>query len=266
MTNPVTNFLAPALYFIVGGVLWSRLIRGETVTGHVKISVFLVAAGAIVLHALVLYRGMTLAITGAFSLVTWVIACLYLLVSLSRPLDNLGVIVMPLAGLTVLMEWLWPGRIMAVFTSPVQAAHIVISILAYSLLSLAAVQSLMLLMQERQLRSGRVIGFVRALPPMQTMETLMFQMIGIGFALLTLTLFSGVVFSETLFGQPLRFTHHVILSIVAWIVYAILIIGRWRLGWRGRKAINWTLAGFALLVLAYFGTKFVLEVLLHRSG
>lgn len=265
MTNPITNFLALALYFITGGLLWSRLIRGETVTGKIKISVFLIAAGAIVLHALVLYGSMTLAITGAFSLVAWVIAWLYLFASLWRPLDNLGVIVMPLAALTILVEWLWPGQIMPIFTSRVQAAHIVISILAYSLLSLATVQSLMLLMQEHQLRSRRVIGFVRALPPMQTMETLMFQMIGVGFALLTLTLASGAWFSENLFGQPLKFTHHMILSVVAWIVYAILIFGRWRLGWRGRTAINWTLAGFSLLVLAYFGTKFVLEVLLHRG-
>ena len=113
-------------------------------------------------------------------------------------------------------------------------------------------------------RQRHASGFIRALPPMQSMEHLMFQMIGFGFVLLTLTLVSGVFFSEALFGQPLKFTHHTVLAVLAWAVYAILLVGRWQLGWRGRIAVHWTLGGFVLLVLGYFGTKFVLEVILHR--
>ena len=105
---------------------------------------------------------------------------------------------------------------------------------------------------------------MRTLPPMQTMEQLMFQLIALGFFLLTLTLISGIFFSEALFGKPLVFTHHIVLSLFAWLAFAILLIGRWRFGWRGRNAIRWTLGAFGLLVLAYFGSKFVLEILLHR--
>ena len=94
----------------------------------------------------------------------------------------------------------------------------------------------------------------------------MFQMIGVGFFLLTLTLISGLFFSEAVFGQPLKFTHHIVLSLFAWVAFAVLLAGRWRFGWRGRNAIRWTLGAFTLLVLAYFGTKFVLEVLLTRSA
>jgi ABC-type uncharacterized transport system permease subunit len=271
MTNPVMNFLALALYFVVGGLLGLRLMRGQVVTGGTKIGIFSLGLGAVVLHAALLYAslwaagGLNLALTPAFSLIAWVVAVLYLATSIIRPVDNLGVLIMPVAGLTLLAEWLWPGQMSLALTSSVSAAHIIISVLAYSLLCLAAVQSLMLLMQERHLHGKHPGGFIRALPPMQTMESVMFQMIGLGFILLTLTLISGVFFSEATSGQPLKFTHHMVLAILAWIVYAILLVGRWRLGWRGRPAIHWTLGGFALLLLAYFGSKFVLEVLLQRG-
>ena len=92
----------------------------------------------------------------------------------------------------------------------------------------------------------------------------MFSMIGLGFLLLTLTLISGIFFSEAVFGKPLRFTHHILLSLIGWCVFGILLLGRWRFGWRGRTALHWTLSGFVLLALGYFGSKFVLEVILHR--
>lgn len=270
MTNPVMNFLVPALYFVAGGLLALRLMRGQFVTGGVKIGILSLVLGAVVLHAALLYvvlwsgTGVNLALTPAFSLVAWVVACLYLITSVIRPVDNLGVLVMPIAGMTVLVEWLWPGQMSLPLTSSVSAAHIIVSVLAYSLLCLAAIQSLMLLMQERHLRARHPGGFIRALPPMQTMESVMFQMIGLGFILLTLTLISGFFFSDAIFGKPFKFTHHMVLAVLAWFVYAILLLGRWRLGWRGRPAIHWTLGGFALLLLAYFGSKFVLEVILNR--
>ena len=271
MTNPVMNFLALALYLSAAGLLGLRLARGEVVTGSAKIGILSLGLGAVVLHATLLYtrlwqeNGLNLAFTPAFSLVACVIAALYLATSIIRPVDNLGILIMPVAGLTVLVEWLWPGRISLPLASSSSAVHIVVAILAYSLLCLAAVQSLMLLMQERHLRSKHPGGFIRALPPMQTMESVMFQMIGFGFVLLTFTLISGSFFAEAIFGQPFKFTHHMVLAVLAWIVYAVLLAGRWRLGWRGRPAIHWTLGGFTLLLLAYFGSKFVLEVLLQRG-
>ncbi|MHB8534907.1 MAG: cytochrome C assembly family protein [Sulfuricaulis sp.] len=270
--NPTMNFFALALYLSVGGLLVLRLARGEVVTGIVKIGILTLGFGAVVLHAALLYTslwhpgGLNLALTPAFSLVAWVIAVLYLITTISRPVDNLGILIMPMAGLMVLLEWLWPEKISIPLTSGLQAVHIVVSILAYSLLSLAAVQSLMLLLQERHLRGKHPGGFIHALPPMQTMESLMFQMIGFGFALLTLTLISGAFFSDRIFGIPLKFTHHMVFAVLAWLVYAVLLIGRWRLGWRGRIAAHWTLGGIVLLILGYFGSKFVLEILLKRPG
>lgn len=269
MTNPLLNFLAAALYLAAAAVIGRELWRGQTQSGSRRLALVL-GLTAIVLQATLLYAnvravgGLNLTLTGAFASVTWVVAALYVLASLSRPVDNLGVIVLPLAAVTVLLEWWAPGGAATRLSSTPQALHILVSILAYSLLCLAAIQSLMLLAQENQLRHKHTQGLIRALPPMQTMEEIMFQMIGLGFVLLTLTLVSGVFFSESVFGTPFALTHHIVLAALGWVVYAVLLLGRWHLGWRGRTAVRFTLGGFALLVLGYFGSKFVLEVVLGR--
>ena len=82
--------------------------------------------------------------------------------------------------------------------------------------------------------------------------------------LLTIALASGFVFSEALFGKPVTFTHKNVFSVAGWAVFAVLLAGRWRYGWRGRTALRWILGGTLMLVLGYLGSKFVLEVLLHR--
>jgi ABC-type uncharacterized transport system permease subunit len=269
MVNPALNFLAPALYLATAVLIAQRLASGHAAPVAAKIGSLSLTLGAIVLHAAILYTGLyaggvNLSLTAAFSLVAWIVAVMYFTVSLFRPLDSLGILVMPLAGLTVLAAFSWPAQNVIALSSPWQAAHVVIALLAYSLLCLAAAQSLMLLLQERELKRKHLGGVIRALPPMELTEKLMFHLIGVGFLLLTATVISGVFFAEQFFGKPFSFTHHIVLAMSAWIVYAILLFGRWRLGWRGRTAIRWTLGGFLLLVLAYFGSKFVLEVLLGR--
>ena len=98
-----------------------------------------------------------------------------------------------------------------------------------------------------------------------TMEALLFRLILIGFVLLTLTLGSGILFSETLFGKALSWDHKTVFAIASWIIFAALLVGRHFYGWRGRQALRWTLAGFVALMLAYVGTRFVIEVVLHRG-
>jgi ABC-type uncharacterized transport system permease subunit len=96
------------------------------------------------------------------------------------------------------------------------------------------------------------------------MEKILFRIIWTGFLLLTMTLLSGIIFSQEVFGQSVTFSHKTLFGFISWGVFAALLIGRQFYGWRGRTAIRWTLAGFIILLLAYIGSKFVLEIILDR--
>jgi ABC-type uncharacterized transport system permease subunit len=227
------------------------------------------AAIAVVLHfmiALGLHQGgVNLHFFAALSLVGLLIAALTLLVNLFRPVAGLGVIVFPLAAVLLAVDiWLAPQ------TAPLPIEwqiklHVAFALLGYGILSIAALLAILLALQERALRNHRLdSGLIRALPPLTLTEALMFRLIGAGFVLLTLTLLSGVLFVDNLFAQHL--VHKTVLSIAAWLVFGILLFGRWRWGWRGRRAVRLTLAGMVVLLLAFFGSKFVLELVLKRVG
>lgn len=262
------------LYFAAALLLWRRLLTGAAFEGRLRALVLALATAAVATHAAVALPevlrpdGLDLGLTSVVSLVSGVIAAMFVLGTLWRPIQDLGVVIMPLAGILITVDWIWPSPAVVVpHTSLILFLHLVVSILAYSLLSIGVAQSLLLTVQERRLhQKSFTAGVLRAAPPVETMEHLMFQLIGVGFVLLTATLVTGIFFSEQLFGRPLVFTHHIVLSVIAWGVFAVLLFGRLRFGWRGRIALRWAVSGFALLVLAYFGSKFVLEVILGRHG
>jgi len=138
--------------------------------------------------------------------------------------------------------------------------HILLSVLAHSLLAIATLQALLLSYQYKKLKTRHPKGLIGILPPLQTMETLMFELVWAGFALLTLSILSGLIYLDNIFAQHLA--HKTVFSILAWFIYATLLWGRHSIGWRGIIAIRWMLVGFAALMLAYFGSKIVLEVIL----
>jgi len=224
---------------------------------------------ALVLHAHLLYQsivlgnGLDFGFFNAVSLVGWLVALIVLLTSLFRPLENLLLMLFPIAGLAILLELFVPdGRILSGSLSTGLRIHIILSICAYSLLMISAFQALMLAVQERLIKAKRVAKVMNTLPPLQVMEDLLIQIIVIGFFLLSLSLASGMMFINDLFAQHL--VHKTVLSILAWFIYGILLWGRWSAGWRGKRIIRWTLGGFTALLLAYFGSKFVLELILQR--
>ncbi|PPD25360.1 MAG: hypothetical protein CTY22_09015 [Methylomonas sp.] len=143
------------------------------------------------------------------------------------------------------------------------AVHILSSMIAFSLLNIAALQAILLAVQDQQLRRHQPRRLMLALPPLQAMEALLFQMIGAGVLFLTGSLVSGFLFIEDLFAQHL--VHKTVLSIMAWLIFSGLLLGRLRYGWRGRTASQWTLIGFVLLLFAYFGSKLVLELILKKT-
>ncbi len=200
---------------------------------------------------------------GTASLVSLIVALLLLIATINKPVEKLGIVIFPIAGLMLGLDLNLPEKTHLLHTYNWQmSAHILTSIIAFSLLNIAALQAILLAIQDQQLKSHPPKRLAQSLPPLQTMETLLFQMIGIGLFFLTLSLTSGFIFIEDLFAQHL--VHKTVLSIIAWIIFSSLLIGRLRYGWRGKTAVRWTLAGFVLLLLAYFGSKLVLEIILHR--
>jgi ABC-type uncharacterized transport system permease subunit len=141
-------------------------------------------------------------------------------------------------------------------------AHIVLSVLAYSLITVGTALALALAMLDRRLRRRQPLGWLSILPAVESLESGMFTALSFGFVVLSLALFSGFFFLEDIFAQSL--SRKVILSCLAWSILAVLLFGRWRFGWRGRMARNWTIGGYCLLGLAYFGSKLVLENILGR--
>lgn len=209
--------------------------------------------------------GVYLGVGNALSLILWLTVLIYGVGSLFYRLDGLHALVMPAAAVAVTLPVVFPS-IHALANTETMAfkAHLLIAMLAYSLFTIAALHVMLMTIMERRLHAGALPASLRSVPPLLTMETLLFRIIAAGFVLLTLTLASGVLFSEELFGKPARFSHKIVFGVLSWLIFGALLCGRRIYGWRGRTAVRWTLAGFLTLVLAYIGSKFVLEVILGR--
>ncbi len=197
------------------------------------------------------------------SLMSSLVALILLIAALKNSVDKIGIIIFPLASLSLLMVMLFSEQELLLKNDNWKIdTHIFSSIIAFSFLNIAALQAILLAIQEKQLRKHPPPRLIQTLPALQTMETLLFQMIATGVFFLSLSLISGVVFIEDLMAQ--RLAHKTILSMVAWLTFSALLVGKKRYGWRGQVAVKWTLTGFSFLVLAYFGTKLVLELVLER--
>lgn len=267
MNTSIISVISITLYVVTTFLLSRRLASGIHSVASGRLALLALGLGAVILHAAVVYghvftaNGMNLGIYSAASLITAMIALMLLLAAIAQPIENLGIIILPLAAIALLFDNIFSAQHFLIGRENSQIElHIILSLLAYSLLSIAAIQAVLLAVQERQLRHKHPGGFMRALPPMQIMESLLFQIIAVGFFLLSLALLSGVIYIEDIFAQHL--VHKTALSFIAWVVFATLLLGRWKAGWRGRTAIRWTLGGFAALLLAYFGSKLVLEIIL----
>lgn len=267
--NALIGGLAALLYLSAGIWLVMRLMRSGEGIHMPKNSPLLVGWGAVLLHAFILAQtvfepaGLNLGFFNALSFTAWLMILVLLVASTIQPVENLGIIAFPVGAVMLALGLLFPHqRIVADPNQWPLELHIFIAILAYSLLSLAAVQSLLLALQDYRLRHRQPGGFLRGIPPLTTMESLLFQLITAGFVLLSITLISGFFFITDLFAQHVA--HKTLLSLIAWCVFGVLLWGRWRFGWRGQTAIRWTLSGFGFLALAFFGSKLVLELILRR--
>lgn len=222
------------------------------------------AAAAHLALQLMLWRqqgGPDLQFFAALSLVALGMALLTTGAAAVQRIEALGIVVFPLAAALLALQLLaGPGK-PSTLDWPLQL-HAWLALLAYATLAIATVMAAMLWVQERALRQRHLHGWWRALPPLTQLESLLFRSLAAGFAVLSLALLTGIVFVDDLLAQHLA--HKTVLSLLSWLVLATLLAGRWRWGWRGPRAVKLTLIAMTLLLLAFFGSKFVLELVLQR--
>jgi ABC-type uncharacterized transport system permease subunit len=227
---------------------------------------------ALVLHAMLLYQrvltaqGMDLGVANAVSLLVWLTLLIYWVASLVY--DGLAGIlgmIAPVALVALLLQAAIPTHHYVGYAGdPLFTLHFGIAMLAYALFIVATVHALLMLALEKWIHRGVLPPFLRSLPPLLEMEALLFRILLAAFVLLTLTVVSGVFFSEQLFGKPLTLSHKTLFGILSWCIFGALLAGHYFRGWRGKTAVRWTLAGFTALLLAYIGSKVVLELILKR--
>ncbi len=202
----------------------------------------------------------------ALSVMLWLAVLIYWVESLFMELEGMQAPILALAAVCAPLPALFPGFASPAYTHSTEfRLHLALAMIAYGMFTIAALHALLMTLMERRLHGGALAGPLAALPPLLTMEQLLFRVILAGFVFLTLTLVTGIVFSETLFGRAMKFDHKTVFAVASWFIFAALLAGRYFYGWRGRTALRWTLAGFVALLLAYVGSRFVLEVILRRG-
>ncbi|RLA61502.1 MAG: cytochrome C biogenesis protein [Gammaproteobacteria bacterium] len=267
MPDTILAPLAALLYLTATGL---QLLHMSQRRQQIDRGVFALSLAALLLHAIIVWNsiiqdgGVDLGFYKVSALIFLVInvACITSLAR--RPLQNLLVVLFPLSAMAVLVATFAPDTSAVVSDlGGGMLLHISSSILAYAVLSLAAFQSALLAVQDHQLKHRHTRGIIQILPPLQLMETMLFELLWIGVTLLTIAIASGFVFIDDIFAQSL--VHKTVLTIIAWLLFSVLLWGHYQLGWRSRTAVHLTLAGFALLMLAFFGSKLVLELILQRG-
>ncbi|MEH6457215.1 MAG: cytochrome c biogenesis protein CcsA [Cocleimonas sp.] len=202
------------------------------------------------------------------SYVMWFISLILFISTLSRKIQALAVVILPFTVLSIIFLMLSNGSTdNTIKINSGLGIHILVSLLAYSTLMLAAIQAILLATQNnflhKRLKNPQQSNFFRTLPALEDMEYFLFNLIGVGVILLSIGLLSGFYYLDNLFGSSVA--HKTILSILSWIIFSALLLGRWKYGWRGKTAVRWTISGFAVLALSFFGSKFIQEFVIEEE-
>lgn len=203
----------------------------------------------------------------ALNLLTWLTVLLYWFGSWRRSLHGLQLILLPCATVSLLLAWLLPGQAV---TYPLHNTafmlHVVSALLAYALFGITTLLAVLMLIRNHYLHARKMAPRQRFLPPLLAIEKLMFQSLQLGFLLLTVAVISGTVFAEAVFGEPAKLNHKTVFGILSWLIYLVILLKHHTQAWRGKKVAWWIIVAFISLMLAYLGSKFVLEIILHRAG
>lgn len=259
--------IAALLYLAAAGVQLANALQRNTGLSRTVLVIAFFALGChlgVTWSNILGHGGVNLGFFRILSLVFMAINLACLIALTWRPLENLLVVLFPLSAVAVLVATLGPETQAAQERLRLGVAvHVGSSIVAYSLLTLAAIQAALLAAQDAQLRRRQFRGPLSVLPPLQLMESMLFELIWVGVIALTLSIATGFIFMEDIFAQHL--VHKTVLSIFAWLLFSVLLWGRHRLGWRSQTAVRLTVTGFTLLALAFLGSKLVLELILGRT-
>lgn len=260
--------LVSLLYAIVGWHFWRTRWRGTApaVAWESYALLLPLIAHIVLLSATtVVPDGVQLGVGNVISMVAGLAVLIYWLSSFHSRMEALNAPLAGIAAVAALAPLIVPPTHLLANTELLAfRLHLLIAILSYSLFTIAALHATLMSVVERRLHHVHDSKLASNLPPLLTLESLLFRLLGLGFTLLTLTLVTGVMFSEEIFHKPAEFNHKTIFAVLSWIIYAILLGGRRLRGWRGKLAVRWTWFGFVMLLLAYVGSRFVLEVVLHR--
>lgn len=276
MPSPLLYLVSALAYALLAGWFWRthwRRTRSDaqpppqTLFEPLYVALPWLAHGALLYAALFAPHGLNLGLGVTISMIAWLTVLIYSLINWRHQFEGLQSVVLVMGAIGVVMPFILRTSHTLVHSDFLLfKAHLLIAFLAYSLLMIAALHALLMTFAEHSLqRPTSSAPVMRSLPPLLTMESWLFRIITAGFVLLSLTLISGMVFSEELFAAPLTATHKTVFAIISWLIFAALLAGRFFYGWRGRVAVRWTLAGFIALLLAYLGSRFVLEVVLGRA-
>jgi ABC-type uncharacterized transport system permease subunit len=275
----VFHAVAALAYAVLAASLWRRLGGPDGIEKAGRIA-RLCLLGALLLQGIALYQSI---LGGEFLFVGWALALsaavwlgmvIFWLESLVVRIDGLQLLLLPAATFVCALAALFPqGQVVPHAHNNWLRTHLIIALAAYGLMTVAALHAMLMALLDRHLHrplnepgARSLLGKVLDVqPPLLMQERLLFRIIGIGFAVLTLTVFTGSVASYEITGKLLPFDHKTVFTLLSWLTFGVLLLGRYLKGWRGRVALRWTLTGFVLLILAYTGSRFVLEVLLHRG-
>ncbi|MFT2091255.1 inner membrane protein YpjD [Paraglaciecola sp. 2405UD69-4] len=225
-------------------------------------------AVALVLHAFILQAGVLLApgqnmsLLNVASLIGWLVSLSMLLTSFKLPNTILLPVIYVFSGLIVILNSQLPGaHMMDLSIKPSLLVHIALSLLAYASLAIAFLYTLQLSYINLRLKEKKASLLHSSLPPLMAVEDILFKLLWIGTILLTLSLATGFMFLDDMFAKEQA--HKTLLSLLAWVIYSIIVIGHWIYGWRGRIMIFSNILAAVLLTLGYFGSRFVREVILN---
>ena len=247
------------------GVNAGTSVVGRTTMMRTAFAMGLISHGATLAHALFGGEGLNIGFSHAISLIVWLVMGAYFLIGYDNQLLRLAALYLaPIAIGAVLLPQVLPAQRVVHYADFAFKLHFVVAILAYALFTVATLHALLMLFLEKRLHAGTMPAELQGMPPLLRIERLLFQLLGVAFLLLTATLASGVLFSESLFGKAFQLSYKTVFAVFSWLIFGGLLYGQWKFGWRGKLAVRWTLIGFGLLLLSYVGSKFVLEIILNR--